>query len=411
MKPKIVIIGITFFLLISGCDLFNNGEPQGGIKLSEKAAQLIEADNKFGLELFQKVVAYEDEAENVMVSPLSVSLALAMTYNGANGETKTAMEETLKLNGLTTDEINQSYESLVNALKSLDEKVLLEIANAIFYREGLEVLDDFISVNQDYYDAEVSPLDFNDPGAVDVINGWVADNTNDKIKTIINHISGDQALFLLNAIYFKGIWTTEFDPEHTGSFPFYKEDGSEKMVQMMCHTETHDYYSNEIFQAARLSYGIGNYNMCVFLPGEGKSASDIIALLNQENWEAWIDGFQETENVDIRMPKFNFEYEIKLNDVLSDMGMAIAFGAGADFTGINPAGDLYIEYVKHKTFVDVNEEGTEAAAVTVVSMLNSAVDPQNVVPFYVNKPFLFTITEKDTGAILFIGEVKNPEYN
>ena len=410
MKPKIVIIGITFFLLISGCDLFNNGEPQGGIKLSEKAAQLIEADNKFGLELFQKVVAYEDEAENVMVSPLSVSLALAMTYNGANGETKTAMEETLKLYGLTTDEINQSYESLVSALKSLDEKVLLEIANAIFYRDDFEVLEDFISVNQNYYGAEVSPLDFDDPGAVDVINSWVADNTHDKIQTIIDRITGDQVMFLLNAIYFKGIWAKEFNPESTVPFPFYKEDGTEKMVDMMCRLDTLDYFENDFFKAIRLPYGMGNYNMYVFLPEEGKTSGNIIADCTHENWETWMEGFQETENIDIRLPKFNFKYEIKLNDVLSEMGMGIAFGGGADFSGINPEGGLFIGFVKHKTFVDVNEEGTEAAAVTIVSIERLSAGPQNI-PFYVNKPFVFAITEKDTGAILFIGEVKNPEYN
>lgn len=403
------LFSCLFFALFSGCDLWNN-QTEGDVHLSEKAALLVEADNKFGFELFREVATYETRADNIMVSPLSVSLALAMTYNGAKGETKTAMENTLQLNGLTPDEINQSYESLVAALKSLDEKVLLEMANAIFYRDNFEVKEDFISLNTKYYDAEVSPLDFTSPEALETINSWVAEKTHDKIKTILDKITGDQMMFLLNAIYFKGIWAKEFNKENTKNFTFYQEDGKEKTVGMMCRLATLGYSSTDLFKAIRLPYGKGNYNMVAFLPQPGKSVGQIIARLDPENWETWMNEFQETERVDIRLPKFKFPYEIELNDVLTEMGMRITFGAGADFSGINREGGLQIGFVKHKTFVDVSEEGTEAAAVTVVSIEKNSVEPDKV-PFYVDRPFLFAITEKETGAILFIGKVSNPEYN
>ncbi|NOY97453.1 MAG: serpin family protein [Chlorobi bacterium] len=350
MKAKLFIFFISLSF-ISGCNL-NSEDIDREINLTDKAAKLVENGNEFGLELFQKVVAYEKEAGNIMVSPLSVSLALAMTYNGANGETKAAMERALRLYGLSADDINESYKTLVEALKSLDKKVLLEIANAIYYRDDFTVEPAFISINQNYYDAAVSPLDFSAPGSVDVINDWVADKTHDKITRILDGISADQVMFLLNAVYFKGIWQKEFNSESTVEYPFYLENGEAKDVEMMCRLDTLDYLSNSLFKAIRLPYGKGNYNMYVFLPEEGKTVNNIIEQLNKANWKAWMDGFRQTNSVDIKLPKFKFKYEIKLNDVLSDMGMGVAFSGSADFTGISKSGGLSIDYVKHKTFVE-----------------------------------------------------------
>lgn len=409
MKTKFVIF-FTALLLFFACNL-NNEEIDREINLSEKAAKLVESDNEFGLELFQKIVASE-KASNIMVSPLSVALALAMTYNGANGETKTAMENTLKLNGLSPEDINVSYKMLIEALKSLDEKVLLEIANAIFYRDDFSVEPEFIAVNKSYYDAEVTPLDFNSPGSLDIINNWVADKTNDKITKILDEITPDQVMFLLNAIYFKGIWAKEFNNKSTIDYPFYSETGESESVKMMCRLDTLDYATNDLFSAIKLPYGKGNYNLFVFLPEQGKTTNDIVSALTIDNWHTWMDEFSSTNSIDIKFPKFNFEYEIELNDILTDMGMGVAFTDAADFTGINSAGGLKIGFVKHKTFVEVNEEGTEAAAVTIVSIeLTSVGNEPPKIPFTVNKPFVFAITEKDTGAILFIGTVSKPEYD
>jgi len=379
------------------------------IELDEKSTQVVQAGNEFGFELFRNVFEQESGNDNIMVSPLSVSLALAMTYNGANGETKTAMEKTLKMYGLTPDEINKSYSNLVTELQSLDPRVLLEIANAIFYRNDFQVENDFVSTNQNYYDAKVDALDFNSPNAVKTINNWVADNTNDKIKSILQSISDDQVMILLNAIYFKGEWQNEFDKDDTEDLPFFTENGIPVRVPTMQKTDEVRYADNDLFSAVELPYGTGNYSMYLFLPHEENSLEDVVDHLDEENWSNWINGFANSGDVDLEIPKLKYEYEIKLNDVLSDMGMGVAFGSGADFTGINKNGRLYIDYVKHKTFIEVNEKGTEAAAVTSVVVGVTSVGPPQNIQFKLNRPFFYAITETETGAILFMGTVKNPE--
>jgi serpin B len=406
MRTKVLYL-IIFLIVLGSCDL-QTIDPKNEIEVTEKAARLIEAENDFGFEMFRKVFLAEKNAGNIMVSPLSVSLALAMTYNGANSETKTAMEKTLKVYGLTPADINTSYFDLVNALKSLDPKVLLEIANAIYYRKDFKVENNFINTNKTYYNAEVSALDFSSPGALKTINGWVAEKTHDKIESILDEIKPSHVMFLLNAIYFKGIWTKEFNKKSTQMMPFYLSNGSTIQTENMQRLDTLPYFSNSLFSAIQLSYGKENYNMYVFLPEPGKNLQDITEKLNSDNWKNWMTSFKTTQNVDIKFPKFKYEYEIKLNDVLTEMGMGVAFTGAADFTGINREGGLYIDYVKHKTFIDVNEEGTEAAAVTIVAIDKTSAGGQQKVTFYVNRPFLYAITEKTTGAVLFMGTVTNP---
>jgi serpin B len=414
MKQLFLVFLIISIFTFSSCN-HETASPDEikTIKLDEKSAQIIEADNAFGLDFFQKV-NLESEEENLMVSPLSVSLALAMTYNGANGQTKKAMEETLKLSGLSTDEINQSYQFLVDALLNVDKEVLIDIANAIFYKESFMVENDFISTNQTYYDAQVSALDFSSPDAKDIINGWVADQTNDLIKEIIDQVSGDHVMFLINAIYFKGTWKYEFDKNGTHVLDFKKSEAATIQVPMMNHEGTHLYSSNNLFQAVKLPYGNEHYYMVVLLPTDGGTVEGLINELSMSNWETWMENFSKQSKVNITIPRFKFEYEIKLNGILEDMGMGIAFKSGlADFTKINKGGNLNIDEVKHKTFVDVNETGTEAAAVTSVGMVNTSVggSEASVINFKADRPFVFAIIEADTEAILFLGKVSNPEYD
>lgn len=405
MKPFTLLL--LLMVCLYGCRI-EEETPAEEMKVTEKTAKLIEAENEFGLELFQHVSQSETEYDNIMISPLSVSLALAMTYNGADGETKTAMEKTLKVYGLTPEEINHSYSDLVKALKSLDPKVLLEIANAIFYRNDFTVEDDFVSVNRKSYDAQVSALDFtNQQQALKTINGWVAAKTHDKIDKIITEIKPTHVMFLLNAIYFKGIWKTEFKKSETRKQAFYLENGSQVQVDMMQRNDTLSYIANDSFSAVRLPYGKGNYNMYIFLPQQGKTLAQLSSMLNIENWKTWMDAFGPAQKVELKIPRFKYRYEITMNDVLTDMGMGIAFTGMADFTGINRHGDLFIDYVKHKSFIEVNEEGTEAAAVTVVAIERLSYTPDKL-QFVANRPFMYAITEEKTGAILFMGTVKDP---
>ncbi len=231
---------------------------------------MVEADNTFGLEIFQKIRAGSEE-ENIMISPLSISVALAMAYNGADGNTKTEMENTLKLNGLTTEQINASYEMLIAALQSLDEDVVFEIANAIYYANSFAVKNGFLDVNKNSYDAEVSGLDFQSPSAVKTINDWVAEKTRDKIKTIVEQLSPDDRMVLLNAVYFNGIWSTAFEEDGTVMANFNLSDNESKEVETMHNEGKLEYTSNNLFKAVKLPYGTGQYNMVVMLPESGKN--------------------------------------------------------------------------------------------------------------------------------------------
>jgi serpin B len=409
---KFVIPAIVILLLGYSCEKTNNIEPgPKEINLTQKGKILVDSDNLFGINLFKEVLKAEEPEENVMISPLSVSLALAMTYNGADGDTKEAMEKTLELSGFTIDEINENYKMLIDALASVDPKVLMSIANSIWYKHTFEVEQDFIDVNQNYFYAEVSPLDFNDPDAVTTINNWVADKTNDKITEILDYIPADAVMYLINAIYFKGIWKYEFDESDTEEKPFYLSNGTIKDVPMMIQEASFNYLSNDIMQAVEMPYGAGNYSMIILLPQYNKTLDDIIDQLSNENWNKWLNEFYEAEKVQIHLPKFKFEYENSLNNELINLGMEIAFDPyNADFSNINPDWQLYISRVIHKTFIEVNEEGTEAAAVTLVEICRIISEVETGIHFYVNQPFIFAIKEKYTNAIIFIGKVMEPDY-
>ncbi len=407
MKTKSLIsIILAGIIVILSCERLpdDNQEPKK-MNLTRKSLELIESDNEFGLGFFREVMI-NDTSDNIMVSPLSVALALGMTYNGAADSTKEAMKETLKLSGLTDEEINVAYESIVDQLLKLDPKVILSIANSIWYTQDFTVLPEFIDLNQQYYDAEVNELDFAFPGAKDIINAWVDEKTNGLIPEIIDYIPPLAVMYLINAIYFKGMWKYEFDPEATSQQPFYLKNGNTEMVDIMEMECDLMFMSNNLFSAVQLPYGDGAFNMTILLPHSQYTPDDIAEELTNENWNVWMNSFSEI-SVTVKLPKFKFEFSRLLNDDLIDMGMGIAFDQdNADFSGINPDEQLYISRVLHKTFIDVNEEGTEAAAVTAVEISLTSAGPF----FVVDRPFIFTIQENSTGTILFMGKVNRPEY-
>jgi serpin B len=411
MKTLFTIFTVLALCAFCSCQTDDsNTDENKTINLDEKSAQLIEADNTFGLELFQKI-RKESDKENIMISPLSISVAFAMAYNGADKDTKTEMEKAMKLNGLTTEQINNSYKMLIKALQSLDEKVVFELANAIFYADGFTVKPDFLNINKTVYDAEVTKLQFSSPSAVETINKWVADKTHDKITKIIEQLNPLDRMVLLNAIYFNGIWTNKFDEKGTHNLSFTKSNGTNIEVPMMKKEEKLDYTTNSLFSAIKMPYGKGQYNMVVMLPASGKNSQNVIDALSFTNWKTWMTEFKTKDPVVVTMPRFKFAFETKLNDVLKQMGMKKAFEPlVADFSKISDT-DLYISSAVHKSFIDVNENGTEAAAVTSITFTTtSAGNEPPKTYFNVNRPFVFAITEKDTDAILFLGEVNHPEY-
>jgi serpin B len=410
MKRKIVLILLIplAYALFASCEHTAVNPVQRVFReLTPLEKSLVESDNKFGLKLFREVNHIEtDKTKNVFISPLSVSMALGMTLNGANGGTLEAMQETLELAGLTTEEINQSYKSLIELLVQLDPQVKFKIANSIWHKQDYAFEQQFIDLNRTFFNAVVRALNFADPAAKDIINGWVKENTNNLIDKIIEEIRPDHVMFLINAIYFKGDWTYQFDPANTADDFFATLDGSTKPCKMMHLQGDFSYFDNASFQAIDLPYGDAGFSMTILLPRVRTQIDSLVAALTPENWAAWMAGFS-TQKVDLAMPKFTTQYEIKLNDVLAALGMGIAFTDLADFTRMYAPGGLAIDEVKHKTFVKVDEEGTEAAAVTSVGVVETSL-PQ-IISMRIDHPFVFAIRENRSQTILFIGKIAAPE--
>lgn len=370
--------------------------------------EIVTANNRFGLRLFrelaEKELAEEKRSQaNVFISPTSVALALEMTYNGAKGDTKTAMAKALELGDRSLEEVNRANIALLSALAKPGEKLELNIANSLWFRSGDAPNPDFVERVRTAYRAEVGDLD----GAPDNVNAWVARQTKDKIKTILNSSDLVQAVAVLaNAVYFKGAWQQPFDPKQTRETVFTLRDGQKRTCRMMQQAGRFDYLRGQGFQAARLPYGDGRFRMALFLPDEGRSIEALLRELTVENWQAWAERFHQSQGV-IGLPRFTSEYEVGLIDALSALGMGLAFDpARADFGGMFAGGGVYISKVKHKTFVEVNEEGTEAAAATaVVATRAAAIQPFRLV---LDRPFLCAIEDRQTGALLFLGAILEP---
>ena len=357
------------------------------------------ANTRFGFKLLQDLREREPGG-NIFISPLSISIALTMTYNGAVGETERAMAEVLEIDELDLYTVNHSNKALRDSLEDPDPKVEISIANSIWSRQGVDFNANFLERNRLFFGAEIAALDFSSPQAIATINEWVDTNTNGKIKKIVDRIDPQTLLFLINAIYFKGNWQDEFDPSRTRPGTFQLPNGSEKQVQMMRREGAYPYFRGENFEATSLPYGDGRVSMYIFLPNRDSNLNKFLGNLNTDNWMGWISQFGNRRQT-MMLPRFKLEYEVTLNDTLKALGMEIAFDSGANFSGIGPG--LFISEVKHKTFVEVNEEGTEAAAVTAVPM------PASVPPtFRVDRPFFFAIYDAETETILFMGTVTEP---
>ena len=370
-------------------------------------AKLIAANTKFGFKLFSEILK-QDSSKNIFVSPSSVAIALAMTYNGASGSTQQAMAKTLELQGMSLQEINSGNATLKAILENPEPKVQLNIANSLWVSQGFPLMQDFLQRNQNFYKAKVTNLDFKDPSAPTLINNWVIQSTNGKINKIIDKINPNDVLFLINAIYFKGKWTTEFDKKKTTESPFYLASGGQKQLPLMSQSGEYRYYENAKFQAVSLPYGNDErLSLYIFLPNQNSSLSAFYKDLNVANWEKWIAQFSSREGR-IKLPRFKMEYGIELNNALKALGMGVAFSDQANFSGISDK--LPISKVNHKTFVEVNEEGTEAAAATSVASAVGRVFPRQE-PFrmIVNRPFFCVIRDNQTGTVLFMGSIVEPQ--
>jgi serine protease inhibitor len=435
VRKKLLITIILLFVLVTVLSLglfaynyflnqeqssFPSGKLEEALLIKDKvknqkeqfktSAQISPAHNSFGFDVIHSLVEKEDKNSNIFISPSSIAFALSMVYNGADGETKKAMAETMHINEMDIEEMNKASSNLIRALENADPDVEISIANSIWAKKGVTFLPDFLNTNKTYYDSEITDLDFSNPGSADIINEWVAKKTNNKIKKIVGKpINSSIVMYLINAVYFYGGWTHEFDKNKTQEKEFTMYDNS--IVQhplMKMHREDFQYLENGDFQAVNLFYGKSKrFSMYVFLP---KSNIDsFINIINADNWNNWIKEFGEMEG-SLFLPKFKIEYDIELKDALIKLGMGEAFSDTADFKKMRKEKDVKISNVKHKTYIDVNEQGTEAAAATsvlVVPMM--AISEDKTFYMEVNKPFFFAIADNETGEVLFTGIIKEPK--
>ncbi len=388
-----------------------NGRELKNLHLSKDEIAIANQSQQFGFNLLQKIDE-QVQNSNIIISPLSISMALGMTLNGASGSTYDSMATVLGFSGMSDQTINTAYQGLIGKLRTADRHVLFELANSIWYRNTFTVLQDFIHVNRDYFDARIFPADFSDPATVNRINDWVKEQTHQKITNIIDHIDRDAVMFLMNAIYLKAIWMYKFDTKNTRDDRFYAEGGDSSLPCRMMHIRgKFDYYEDARLQAVDIPYGNGNFSMTLLLPKTGVlSVQDLISGLDNTRWQQIINHFN-ADSGDIALPKFKLRFHITLNPMLEALGMANAFNpAQADFSRINPTARLFISFVKHKTFIQVDEEGTEAAAVTIVGMWTTSVNPPQGFMIFMNHPFVFILREKTSGSILFMGKITDPRW-
>lgn len=369
--------------------------------------RLIKGNSAFAFDLFRKTCG-SGGTTNLFISPLSVSVALAMTYNGASGKTAGEMADVLGFKGLEMGELNQSMADLTAVLERADSAVQLTVANSLWGRKGFEFRPDFLQRNAAFYRAETQILDFADPGATAVINGWVNRSTRGLIHEIVTQVPQDAVLYLINAIYFKGRWQTAFDPAATRDGPFYLAGGPEKTASMMSRSGSFRYAEGGGVQLVRLPYGRGRMGMYLFLPADAGGLRGFLDGLDDAVFVEWISKLATREG-DVVVPRFKIEYECGLVPTLKALGMRAAFDASAaDFSGMSD-GDLVVSEVKHKAVVEVKEEGTEAAAVTSVEMkATSIAQPQDYFSFVADRPFFFAIRDDATGTILFMGALYDP---
>lgn len=368
---------------------------------------LTAANGNFAIDIFKKINSEEPSDKNIFISPFSISTALTMTANGAADQTLEKMRNTLKINDLELASVNASYKTLLETLPNLDANTKLKIANSIWPQVDFPVLPGFLQTNSTNFDSEVIPVDFkNATPVIAQVNGWVKDKTEGLIPETLTSLPDNLVMLLINAIYFKGTWRTEFDPEDTHQADFFAPSGAVPVDMMHIQESDFAYFQNGLFQAIDLPYGDSIYSMSVFLPSENHTVNDIIAEMNPAAYNMWLSSFYK-QPVELFLPKFKMGYDIRLKKTLSDMGMAVAFSDNADFSKISTAGHLAIGDVIHKAVVEVSEKGTEAAAVTVVEIINTSIPVTPIVN--VNRPFLFVIRDNKTKCILFMGKIVNPE--
>lgn len=404
-KLTILAASATLILSFAACDKIGDDEknnPYKPLELTTKSAEFVQKGNTFSFNFIDRINSATDK--DYIISPLSMQFLLGMILDGAQGETANEICSVLGYGAGEVNAVNEYCLSMLQQLPSMDKKTTLNIANAIFVDDGWPLLDSYKSAVGQYFKAEVSNLDFaNNAASLKAINGWCNKQTNGMIPKVLDEVSTDMLAYLLNAMYFKSQWKEKFQKSATSDETFTDESGTKGKVKMMKQNKNYNYTENDVYKAIRMPYGNGVFSMYAFLPMEGYKLADVVAALKKSDWDR-VRHEMFICDVDLWLPKFETKYHIKLNDILSDMGMPLSFDKEkADFKAMSKYA-LCLSFVQQDAVIKVDEEGTEAAVVSSAGMMKeTSAGPGDHVVFHADHPFLYLITESSTGAILFAG--------
>jgi serpin B len=433
MKQIILLFSLAFCLVLFSCESKDTGNQEAleipeedtddegsktltdpvRINLTQNESQMVKDNTDFAMKFFSAIHDNSEGTENMVVSPFGMSMALAILRNGAEGETKQAIQETMGMKDFPESEINACFRKLKDALTATDPSLSLAVANSIWYRkDAFTVRKDFENLSKTWYDAPITGLSYSDMNAaVETVNQWCSDNTNGFIKDMFKDL---KEVEILNALYFKGCWNKdfEFDASKTAKEEFAKSDGQKVMADMMHNSIETQYYKDDYLSLARIPYGNTAYSIYFVLPDDGKTFKEMMEqLLVPGYWSKCVNAM--TREVDLSIPKFEVKYENeKLDKVFGQLGMGIAFSPMAQFPHIAENTNFFIERSQAKSYLKVDEKGSEAASVSEFGM-NIMLGGDDIpvtepAVFRVDRPFLFVIQEFTTGTILFMGKTGDP---
>ncbi len=385
----------------------DNVDPGNEVNPVVIPASVSNGTTSFAFDFIHALQKTQPANENFFVSPLSLHMALGMLLNGAEKETAAEIQKALKMDAVALADLNAAYKTLINDLPVADSKVSLGLANSVWYRNDFSVENDFQSVLKNSFESEVTGLPFDD-AAKDRINKWASDKTNGKIRQVIDQIKPDHVMFLLNALYFKGDWKTRFDSKKTQDVSFKLENGQSKNVRMMYAESDFEVGAGVGYNAVRLPYGNGQFNMTLLIPNGSNTIDQVFKDITSDEWSQLNTVRMAKRGITVGLPKFTLEYSAQLKETLQALGIQTVFAKGAQLGKINKAESLMVDFVKQDTYLGIDENGTEAAAVTSIGMVATSAGPEP--PRYIcDRPFGLVISENTSNSILFVGRINNPE--
>ena len=398
-----VLTALMFTGLTAGCKDSSTAAPEW--KLSKTDAKVLKGQQEFGWNLIKKLY-FAKPGQNIILSPVSVSFALSCALDGASGETLAQMKAVMGMQDILPADIHTNIGFLMFSLLNRDPEVQLSIANSLWVMKGDSLLKEYENSVKTYYNAETAVIDPNDPGMAGRINNWVKGATKGMIDSIIEQIPGDLSVLILNAVYFKGVWAQPFPGGMTADLPFTCFDKTKKTAKMMYMQAKLPYYEEKGFQSVSMDYGKGKFAMVVVLPAAGTDMAMFISSFGADKWNTVVSGMGNVK-VEMGMPRFTAESDMGLNDTMSALGMPAAFVGGFDQMAAGE--NLFISIIKQKAKIIVNEQGSEASAVTAIHITKNSVEPaEKIVRMICDRPFLYAIIDRETGIPLFMGVMGNP---